>query len=148
MLIKVYPPPVSLIVVLSIPAPTKLIDFDPTDIEDDHEAEPAGIVIVSPLCAALLTHAATSVRDASAAIRLGLLPPQAAKAFAVKRLVASIIARKAFFKFFILHLHTVYKSQIRGVTSVMIITKTGGGGNSGVNSVIFVTQTNGSERVF
>jgi hypothetical protein len=43
----------------------------------DQVAEPGGTVMVSPLSAAV-THACTSVRDASAARRLGLDPVQAA----------------------------------------------------------------------
>jgi hypothetical protein len=45
----------------------------------DHEAEPAGTVIVSPLAAAV-TQSFTSVRLALAASRLGLEPPHTASA--------------------------------------------------------------------
>jgi hypothetical protein len=91
---------------------------------DAHVEVPAGMLIMSPFFA-VFKHAKTSPLDASAAIKLGLLPPQAANAFAAKRLVMRIVVKKTLYKFFILHLHTTYKSQIRGVTSVTIITEMG-----------------------
>jgi hypothetical protein len=65
--------------VLEAPAPT-MATFFATSSVDDHVADPAGTLIVSPDAAAV-TQSRTSAHAGLAATRLGLEPPQAASAF-------------------------------------------------------------------
>src|SRR5262245_54531906 len=62
---------------LIVVAPVIVRSFAGRSISLVHEADPAGTMILSPVEAAL-TQSLTSVRDALAAVRVGLEPEQAA----------------------------------------------------------------------
>jgi hypothetical protein len=69
-------PPVQLMTVAPLIVRSLLLG---KEIAEDHEADPAGTVMVSPDVAAF-TQSRTSVRDALAAMRFGLDPLHAASA--------------------------------------------------------------------